>query len=139
MRLLHMNGQKQLTDKLQNFFHNLKRGNTPARISVPTNNGLVFLNVQDIIRREADVNYITIYLKNKSTLTVAKTLKGFDRMLSPHQFFRIHSAHLINLQSVKSYHSGKGGYVNRNDNTSLEVSSRRKDLFLQKMTELQIA
>jgi two-component system LytT family response regulator len=135
-RLRHINDQKQLADRLQNLFQNLKGGSTPARISVPTNNGLVFLNVQDITRCEADVNYTTIYLKDKSTLTVAKTLKDFDQMLSVHQFFRIHSAHLINLQSVKSYHRGKGGYVIMNDNTSLEVSSRRKDLFLQKMAEL---
>jgi hypothetical protein len=31
---------------------------------------------------------------------------------------------------------GKGGYVTLTDNTSLEVSTRRKELFLKKIQEI---
>jgi len=67
---------------------------------------------------------------------VAKTLKEFEDMLSDHNFFRIHNSHLINMDYIKIYHKGKGGYVTLNDNTSLEVSTRRRDLFLKRIEEM---
>jgi len=129
--------QHDLSEKFNTLFHNLKNTNgTSKKITVPTSKGLMFLTVNDIIRCEADVNYTTIYLKDKQQLMVAKTLKDFDDLLADHQFFRIHNSHLINLDYIKSYHKGKGGYVTMTDNTSLEVSSRRKDLFMKKIEEM---
>jgi len=126
--------QHEVTEKFNTLFHNLKnQAGASKKITVATSKGLEFLLISDIIRCEADVNYTTIYLKNKQQLMVAKTLKDFDELLSDHQFFRIHNSHLINLDYIKSYHKGKGGYVTLTDNTSLEVSTRRKDLFLKKI------
>jgi len=128
--------QQELTDKFSTLLYNLKASNTATRkITVPTSKGLVFLVIDDIIRCEASVNYTTIYLKDKQQLMVAKTLKDFEDILSDHQFFRIHNSHLINLNYIKTYHKGKGGYVVLSDNTGLEVSTRRKDLFLKKIEE----
>ena len=98
--------------------------------------GLLFLSVQDIIRCKSDVNYTTIYLKDKSTIFVAKTLKEFEAMLIPHDFFRVHNSHLINLAYIKSYNKGKGGYLQLEDHTEIEVSSRRKEDFLKKLESL---
>lgn len=129
--------QHELSDKFNVLLDNLKNHKEPTKkITVPTGTGLVFLSINDIIRCEADVNYTTIYLKDKQKLMVAKTLKDFDEMLSDHQFFRIHNSHLINMNYIKSYHKGKGGYVSLTDNTSLEVSTRRKELFLKKIKEI---
>lgn len=127
---------QELTEKFGALLHNLK-ANSPAtrKITVPTSKGLVFLSIDDIIRCEASVNYTTIFLKDKQQLMVAKTLKDFEDILSDYQFFRIHNSHLINLNYIKTYHKGKGGYVVLADNTSLEVSTRRKDLFLKKIEE----
>ncbi|HEY4194756.1 MAG TPA: LytTR family DNA-binding domain-containing protein [Mucilaginibacter sp.] len=129
--------QNDLSEKFSTFFHNLKnQPGTSKKITVHTSKGLEFLPISDIVRCEADVNYTTIYLKDKHQLMVAKTLKDFNDMLADHQFFRIHNSHLINLDYIKSYQKGKGGYVILVDNTSLEVSTRRKDLFLKKMEEM---
>jgi len=129
--------QQQLTEKFSALFHNLKAAdNTSKRITVATNKGLLFLQISDIVRCEADVNYTTIFLKDKQQIMVAKTLKEFEDMLSDHNFFRIHNSHLINMDYIKSYHKGKGGYVTLADNTSLEVSTRRRDLFLKRIEEM---
>ncbi len=100
----------------------------------PTLNGFEFILISDIIRCQSDVNYTTIYTKDKKTLVVAKTLKEFESILSDYNFFRLHNSHLVNLACIKSYHKGKGGYVQLTDNTELEVSSRRKDGLLAKLT-----
>jgi two-component system LytT family response regulator len=128
---------KMTSAKLDILLHNIERKNDGLKkIIVPTVAGFEFLDVQDIIRCESDINYTTIFLKEKKKLIVAKTLKEFEEMLSDHNFFRIHNSHLINLACIKSYHKGKGGSVILTDGTEVEVSTRRKDDFLKKLSKL---
>jgi two-component system, LytTR family, response regulator len=118
--------------KLDSLFHNLKNmQGVSKKICVPVVTGIVFLDITDIIRCESDVNYTTIYLKDKQKLVVAKTLKEFEEMLAEYNFFRVHNSHLVNLAYIKSFNKGKGGFVTLADNTSIEVSTRRKEDFLK--------
>ncbi len=118
--------------KLDILFHNLKNMQSGSRkICVPVTTGFVFLETDDIVRCESEINYTTIYLKDKKKLVVAKTLKDFEEMLTDYKFFRIHNSHLINLNYIKAYNKGKGGFVTLADNSQIEVSTRRKDDFLK--------
>jgi two-component system, LytTR family, response regulator len=49
-------------------------------------------------------------------------------------FFRVHRSHLINLEHVKKYIKGEGGYVIMSDNSQVEVSRRNKNEFLEKLS-----
>ncbi|GAA3972957.1 LytR/AlgR family response regulator transcription factor [Mucilaginibacter dorajii] len=125
-------------DSIALLFQNIQQmGQHDPKITVPTMTGLEFIKVQDIIRCQSDVNYTTIFMKDKKSLMVAKTLKEFEGLLSPYNFFRIHNSHLVNLAYIKSYYKGKGGYVQLEDKTELEVSSRRKDDFLAMLSALK--
>jgi len=123
---------KITTEKIQVFFENMAnlKGNT-KKIVVPVQNELLFLSVQDIVHCSSDINYTTLYLKDRKSVFVAKTLKEFEVLLTPFNFFRVHNSHLINFNYVKSYH--KSGYVVLDDATKIEVSVRRKQAFLEKM------
>ena len=124
-----------MAQKLDVLYYNLQNKNKQStRICLPVVNGLIFLHTHEIIRCESNINYTTIFLKDKQKHTVAKTLKEFDEMLAEHNFFRIHNSHLINLDYIKSYNKGKGGVVIMHDGTEIEVSTRRKDDFLKKLT-----
>lgn len=123
--------------KLDTLFHNLKDLQGPSRrICVPVINGLVFILVGDIIRCQSDVNYTTLFLKDKQKLTVARTLGEFEDLLSGSNFFRVHNSHLVNLAYIKSYHKGKGGFLTMLDQSQVEVSTRRKDEFLKRLSAL---
>lgn len=115
---------------------NLKQPEKKKRITIPTGNELLFLNIEDIIRCHSDVNYTTIFKNDKQKIVVAKTLKEFEELLSEQDFFRIHNSELINLNYIKSYNKGKGGSVILTDGTELEVSTRRKEDFLKRMSVL---
>lgn len=130
-RLLEKNPRIETTKKLETLLGNLF--NATKRICVPVLNGFVVLNVVDIIRCESDINYTTLFLKDRQKLTVARTLKEFEEMLSDYNFFRIHNSHLVNLSMIRSYSKGKGGSVTLSDGTVLEVSTRRKEEFLSKI------
>jgi len=47
-------------------------------------------------------------------------------------FFRIHSSNLINLNYIKKYNRGRGGVVELDDGSVIEVAARRKEEFLKR-------
>lgn len=117
--------------KMENLLGNINRKDVDKKISIPTFDGLEFIQVSDIIRCQADVNYTHVYLKDQGKITVSKTLKSFEELLSECNFFRVHNSHLINLDYIQKFTKGKGGYVTMTDNAHIQVSSRRKDEFLK--------
>ncbi|HKZ38357.1 MAG TPA: LytTR family DNA-binding domain-containing protein [Chryseolinea sp.] len=122
-----------MNSRLKELVQNLKFGSTENyKLALPTLEGLVFIKINDIIYCEASSNYTQIYTSEGKYL-VSKTLKEYDELLSDHNFFRIHNSYLININSIKKYVKGDGGYVVLNDNTSLDVSKRKKEAFLTKV------
>lgn len=115
--------------------HNLNPKNKRKRITVPSGNELMFIDIDDIVRCHSDVNYTSIILQNGHKIVVAKTLKEFEELLNAYSFYRIHNSDLINIAFIKSYNKGKGGSVFLTDGTELEVSTRRKEEFLKVMSQ----
>jgi two-component system LytT family response regulator len=108
----------------------------PDKIAIPTNNGYVFIDIQDIIRCSSENNYTRFHLNNKTTLMTSHTLKEYETLLEGLDFFRVHNSNLINMHHVQSYIKGKGGFVQMKDGSEIEVSIRKKDLFLQHFAKL---
>ncbi|GAB4332694.1 MAG: hypothetical protein OHK0038_08520 [Flammeovirgaceae bacterium] len=106
------------------------------RIAIPDNEGINMVDLEKILRCEADSNYTKIYLLDGTKLVSSKTLKEYDAYLSAHQFFRIHQSHLVNLRFVKKYMRGDGGTVILLDGTEIEVSRRKKQEFVEKLFTL---
>ena len=72
---------------------------------------------------------------NNKTLLISKPLFDYERLLAGTTFFRIHKSFLINLMHVKEYVRGEGGTVVMSNNMEIEVSRRKKELFLTKVRE----
>jgi len=104
--------------------------NSFEKIALPTLDGIIFVKIKEILRCESDNNYTNIFLFDGKKIIVSKTLKEYDEMLTPFNFFRIHKSHLINLAFLSRYRKGEGGYVEMEDGAELEVSRRRKEEFL---------
>jgi len=126
-----------LNDRLSLLLHNVTAlQSSSKRICIPVMNGMVFVKVSDIVRCESEINYTRVYLNDQQKILVPKTLKEFEELLLPYDFYRVHHSHLINLQYVKSYTKGKGGYVTLQDHTTIEVSTRRKEDFIKRLANL---
>lgn len=126
--------QAQLNERINILLSHLTPNNLPRRISIPTYDGYFFLDLPEILRCEADINYTHIFTASGKKHTVSKSLKHFEGLLAGYGFFRIHNSHLINLNYVKAY--AKSGYVTLSDNTNLEVSTRRREAFLKVLNNL---
>jgi len=126
---------KDIANKVDVLFHNFQNKNTALnKIVVPTIEGLLFIKVSDIIRCQSDTNYTHLILKENKKTTVPKTLKYFEKLLEPHNFFRVHHSHLVNLLCIDKYVKGKGGYIITTDGSHIEVAIRRKDEFIKRLS-----
>ncbi|MCH8318209.1 MAG: response regulator transcription factor [Bacteroidetes bacterium] len=103
------------------------------KIALPNLEGLSLVNVNDIVRCEADGNYTNFHFLSGDKIVVPRTLKEYEELLPSSIFFRIHQSHLINLNYLKKYMKEYGGYVVMEDNAELEVARRKKDAFLQRI------
>lgn len=105
------------------------------KMAIPTINGLSFVAITDIIRFEAEGNCTAIYVTNGKTLMATKNIKDYELLLPEAIFCRIHNSHIINLQKIQKYQKGRGGQVIMEDGTAIEVASRRRQEFLQRLVK----
>jgi two-component system LytT family response regulator len=103
----------------------------PRRITIPTTDGLQFINLEDIVYLEASNNYTTIFLSGSQKYLVCRTLKDFEELLPAETFLRIHHSNIVNKYHVEKYIRGDGGQVVMRNGNVLDVSKRKKSEFLQ--------
>jgi len=123
-----------ISGRLENLLQNLK----PAvgqnyNLTIPTSDGLIFVKIENIIYCAASSNYTEIFTSDGKKYIVSRTLKEYEELLTDHNFFRIHNSFVINLNCIKKYVRGEGGYVIMSNDVSLDVSKRRKEPFLSKL------
>ena len=106
------------------------------KITISALDGLYFLAIADILRIEADDNYSHIFTAGDQRFTVSKTIKHYEDMLDGENFFRVHKSHIINLDYVKKFVKGDGGYVVMNDGREITVSRRRRPSFTERMRSM---
>ena len=84
---------------------------------------------------KAENNLTEFHLTDGRKLLICKTLKYFDEMLTSYHFVRIHRSHLVNMEYVKRYHKGKGGYVTLANEVQLEVAPKKKQELLERLLD----
>lgn len=131
------NGEPNVLDKqFKTLLSNVRPENKLKKVGIPDGDGLIFINLSDIIRCESDGNYTFFILTNGKKIIASRTLGEYEQMFTEDNFFRIHRSHLINLQHVKKYIKGEGGYVIMADDSQVEVSRRNKNEFLEKLSHV---
>lgn len=120
---------------IEQLIHSIK-SQTFNKVALPTSEGIIFLNIADIIRLEADSNYTRFFTIKRSQIIVSKTLGEYEEMLAESHFFRVHNRHLVNLRHIERYMKGDGGSVIMSDNSEVEVARRKKEEFLKRIEQM---
>jgi two-component system LytT family response regulator len=100
-------------------------------IALPANDGLEFIQIRQIIRVESSSNYSKVILQNGQQLLVTRQLKDFEELLQEYRFYRVHHSHLINLNYIAKYIRGDGGQITMRNGDVIDVSRRKKEVFLK--------
>jgi len=123
-----------ISERLQQLMHNMRSETSGNfKLALPTTDGLVFVKVKNVLYCEASSNYTEITMEDNKKYIVSRTLKEYEDLLEDQDFFRIHHSSLINLNSIKKYVRGEGGYVIMSNDKSLDVSKRKKESFLTRI------
>lgn len=119
-------------EALQNNFNPAKK----RKLVVKTSDSIYVVDLEDIIRFEADKNYTNIFFTNGKKILIAKTLKEYESMLDQHHFFRIQQSHLINLNYIDRYEKGKDGCVIMKDGSEIPLSPNKREQFFKILENL---
>lgn len=115
----------------QNILPNQKR-----RLVLKTQESVHVVDLDHIIRCEADRNYTSFFLTEGKKILVSRTLKDYETLLSGHNFLRVQQSHLVNLNFVDRYDKGNGGAVVMKDGSSVPLSPAKRELFFQILENL---
>ncbi len=100
------------------------------KIAIPTSDGLIFLNSNDIVYCEASSNYTIISTTANEHIMSSKTLKEYEELLEEKKFFRCHKSYLINLDYIKKFTRSEGFRVQMQNDAWIDIAIRKKDEFL---------
>jgi len=103
-----------------------KRG----RIALASKESIEFVDPHDIVVCEANSNYTNVYMAEGRKRVISRTLKDFEDMLTPFDFFRPHNSHLVNLNRVREFIRGDGGYLVMENKMKIPVSKNRREELL---------
>lgn len=98
----------------------------PSRLSLHTQERIAVVEIEQIVRCEADSNNCWFVLNSGEKIFVTRTLKHFEQLLAQHQFIRVHQSHLLNLAYIKEYVKKDGGYLRLKNGDIAPVSLRKK-------------
>ncbi len=129
--------KRTITDKLnvEKLLRNLKQLDANNnQIVVPTSDGFEFVEIDEIIRFEAEGRYTRIFLNGGGKILICKNLKEFESLLEGHNFFRTHHSHLVNMKYVKQYSKLDGGFLKMKEGSTVPISRRKKDAFLKRFS-----
>jgi len=131
-------------EKLNVFLENANNQPHKMKLGLPTQNGINFVTIDEILFCKAEGNYSIIYFKNiKDQDIVTRTLKELDELLLDFNFCRIHRSFLINLNHIKEYkrinHSseidGDGGCVIMLNDVKIPVSRDKRKMLLSRFSK----
>jgi two-component system LytT family response regulator len=104
-----------------------ERGFELEKLSLPTQNGMLFIEYDDVIRIQSSNKYSIVFTTEGKQHIVPKSLSRFEEVLSQKRFVRVHDSHMVNINHLKGYLKGKGGEIIMSDGTHVPVSVRKKD------------
>jgi two-component system, LytTR family, response regulator len=127
----------QVNSNFDVFLNNMQSLQTQKemKLCIPSVKGFQVIELKDIIYCEAEGSYTIFHLQKGTQVVASRTLMEYEETLKATSFLRVHKSFLINLHHIKEYIRGEGGSVVLSNGAEIEVSRRKKDLFLRKMNE----
>lgn len=129
---LNKTGQKVPAEQIEMLINNVhaERKGKRGRIALASKESIEFVDPNDIVVCEANSNYTNVYINEGRKKVISKTLKEFEDMLTPFDFFRPHHSHLVNLSRVKEFIRGDGGYLVMENKMHIPVSKNKREELL---------
>lgn len=129
---------KASVQQVETFLYNLHSVQNPAemKLCIPDMKGFRVVELADVVYCESESSYTIFYLLSGQRITASKSIMEYELLLEHSGFCRVHKSFLVNLHHIKEYIRGEGGSVVLTNDRAIEVSRRKKEVFMAKMKEL---
>lgn len=130
--------EKQLNQRIETLLHNFSSDSKifGKRICIHGVKGFQVISLKDILYLEAESCYTIFHLNDEKKITSAKTISEYEEIIDDISFIRVHKSFVININYIKEYIKGDGGYVLLSNGQHIEVSRRKKEVFLERIKTL---
>lgn len=107
------------------------RGEIATKIAIPGQNGISFIELNEIVFVEASNNYSKLILTDKRIFLISKTLKDVQYVLEESHFLRVHRQYIINLNHVKQFNRNESILIMDNGE-HLPIARNQKERLIEK-------
>ncbi|MCY1662557.1 LytR/AlgR family response regulator transcription factor [Chryseobacterium sp. SL1] len=97
------------------------------KIALQQHHEIRYVDVDEILRCEADNTYTFFFLTNGDKILISKPLKEYSDLLKPNGFLRTHQSHLVNPLFVKSWLKEDGGILLLKNGDRIPVSKSNRE------------
>lgn len=104
--------------------------NTDKKIVLKDSESFHFVNVNDIIRCEADGAYTKFVISGSKNILISKVLKEYEELLTDYNFVRVHHSHLVNTKQIVRFDRADGGNLMMANGDVVPVSQRKREQLL---------
>ena len=104
----------------------------PEKIALPYANGVVFVDLKNILYCQADDNYTFFHLVNGQKHLVSKTLRNIQETLPENIFLRVHRQYLVNLDHAAKFTKSEGNYLIMTNGFQVPVARSQKDRLIER-------
>ncbi len=133
-RHIEKSGKSNSGMQIASLLENLKSESVtglPDKITLATKESLELVSPSEITHCESDSNYTMVYLTDGRKKLISRTLREFEDMLTPFNFFRTHNSYLVNMNEVREYVKTDGGYIVLKNKQKVPVSKSKRERLME--------
>lgn len=132
--------EKTIKEIYQSFLISEKDFNFEEnKIALPSNDGYIFVEIQEIDHIEACDNYSYVFTSDGQKKLICRRLKQFDEALKNHGFLRVHRSFIVNTDRIESYSRADGGYLITKSDKTIYLPRRNKDEIIEVLKKKAIS
>jgi len=118
-------------DAIKNLSSSLENKGYGNKIAISHTKGIKLIETKDIVYLEASGNCTMLYFSDGKRYLDTRTLKIYESILNPAEFYRIHKSYIINLAELKEYINEDGHFSVLKSGKLLPVARNRVSAFVK--------
>ncbi|MFK8038051.1 MAG: LytR/AlgR family response regulator transcription factor [Crocinitomicaceae bacterium] len=123
-------------DSLKNLSADLENKGFGKKIAISHTKGIKLIETNSIVYLEAAGNCTMLHFTDGKRYLDTRTLKVYEGILNPEEFYRIHKSHIIRLEGLKEYLNEDGHMAILKNGKVLPVARNRVSSFVKTLKKL---
>ena len=118
---------------ISNLLRNIRQPISEQKIALPQREGYEFVDVSSILYCHAEGAYTKVFITDRKTMLISRTLGDVEELLPPEMFQRIHHSTLVNVTYISQFLRTDGGNVVLKNGEKISVSKAKMEMLMARL------